>query len=76
MSEQITKDLVCVYLNFVRNRRMVYDLEADSMLLLVNFMKKVLKKDPTCSLIKIRKITLVSTEESGNFMYEELVQQL
>jgi hypothetical protein len=55
---------------------MVYDLEAESMLLLVNFMKKVLKKDPTCSLIKIRKITLVSTEESGNFMYEELVQQL
>ena len=53
LSEYYSSDLVCVYLNYERKRKMVYDIKAESMLFLVNFMQKVLEKDPTCSLIKI-----------------------
>jgi|LauGreDrversion4_2_1035121.scaffolds.fasta_scaffold160965_1 hypothetical protein len=51
--EEWTSDLVYVILNYKRKRKMMYEIEAESMNLLVNFMKKVLDKDPTCSLIKI-----------------------
>ena len=68
-------DLACVYLNFERKRCMLYDLVSEGMVLLVNFMKKVLEKDPRGRLIKIRSITLHSKEDSGDFNFEELTEE-
>jgi hypothetical protein len=59
ISESQLDDLACVYLNFERNRRMIYDLVSKGMVLLVSFMKKVLEKDPRGRLIKIRSVTLL-----------------
>ena len=54
---------------------MLYDLVSEGMVLLVNFMKKVLEKDPRGRLIKIRSITLHSKEDSGDFNFEELTEE-
>ena len=54
---------------------MTYDLVSEGMVLIVNFMKKVLEKDPRGSLIKIRSITLNSKEDIGDFNLEGLGEE-
>ena len=76
MRESNVTDLAYVYLNFERKRTMTYDLVSDGMILLVSFMKKVLKKDPRGRLIKIRSITLYSRESTGDFNLEGLTEEL
>ena len=46
---------------------MSYDIVSEGIVLLVNFMKKVLEMDPRGAIIKIRSITLNSKEEIGDF---------
>ncbi len=76
MKESNVTDLAYVYLNFERKRIMTYDLVSEGMILLVNFMKKVLEKDPRGRLIKIRSITLYSRESTGDFNLEGLTEEL
>ncbi len=76
MKESNVTDLGYVYLNFERKRTMTYDLVSEGMILLVNFMKKVLEKDPRGRLIKIRSITLYSRESTGDFNLEGLTEEL
>ncbi len=66
VSEAVTKDLVCVYLNYMRKRPMIYDLECDSLKLLIDFMKRVLERDPQRNLIKIRSIKFIIREDTGD----------
>jgi hypothetical protein len=46
---------------------MKYDVVSERLVLLVNFMKKVVEKDPSGNLIKIRSIALNSYEETEDF---------
>ena len=68
-------DLACVYLNFYRKRSMKYDVVSERLIFLVKFMKKVLEKDPTGSLIKIRSIALNSYEETEDFNQHGMVKE-